>query len=231
MRYFFFLALALLTCACSRPRETPAAPSDDSRSAVPPPEPAAPPAAAPDPRKVIAVFGDSISAGYGLSQGQSFPDDMQKDLDADHRSFHVVNLGISGDTTDGGVSRIDSATSLHPAIVLLELGGNDGLRGMPVTATRANLEKMIVAFQGARAKVVLAGMTLPPNYGPDYIRDFQQIYTDLAAKYKLILIPFLMQDIITRDLRYIQGDGIHPTAAGSEIIAHTVLHAMNPLLR
>lgn len=224
MRYFFFLALAVATCACSRSPQA----SEESRPA--PSEPPPPPAA-PDSRKIIAVFGDSISAGFGLAQGQSFPDDMQKDLDADHQPWHVVNLGISGDTTEGGVSRIDSATSLHPSIVILELGGNDGLRGMPISSTRANLEQMIVAFRNAGAKVVLAGMTLPPNYGPDYIRDFQGVYKDLAAQHKLIFIPFIMQDIITKDLRYIQSDGIHPTAQGSEIIAHTVLKAIHPLLR
>ncbi len=142
----------------------------------------------------------------------------------------MVNLGISGDTTEGGVSRIDSATSLHASIVVLELGGNDGLRGMPLDATRANLEKMIVAFQQSGAKVVLAGMTLPPNYGPDYIRGFQKIYADLAAKDKLPLIPFLLSDIVTKDLRYLQGDGIHPTAQGAEIVAGTVLRTIQPLL-
>lgn len=222
MRYFFLLALALAMGACSRSHEA----AEEPRSA--PPEP--PPLVSSDSRKIIAVFGDSISAGFGLPQGQSFPDYMQKDLDADHRPWRVINLGISGDTTEGGAARIDSAVSLHPAIVILELGGNDGLRGMPLASTRANLDQMIVAFQSAGAKVVLAGMTLPPNYGPDYIRDFQKIYQDLAARYKLIFIPFIMQDIITPDLRYIQPDGIHPTAAGSEIIARTVLRAIAPLL-
>jgi acyl-CoA thioesterase-1 len=223
MRYLFLLPLALATCACSRPHE----PVEEARPSSPPME--APPAKA-DPRPVIAVFGDSISAGYGLEAGQSFPDGMQRHLDAEHLAWHVVNLGISGDTTEQGVARIDSATSLHPAIVILELGGNDGLRGMPVASTRANLDQMIVAFQNAGAKVVLAGMTLPPNYGPDYIRDFQKIYQDLGAKYHLTLIPFLMADLVTKDLRYIQPDGIHPTAQGSEIIAGTVLRAIHPLL-
>ena len=222
MRYLFLLPLALATCACSRPHE----PVEEARPA-PAPVADAPKA---DPRPVIAVFGDSISAGYGLEAGQSFPDGMQRHLDAEHLAWHVVNLGISGDTTEQGVARIDSATSLHPAIVILELGGNDGLRGMPVASTRANLDQMILAFQNAGAKVVLAGMTLPPNYGPDYIRDFQKIYQDLAAKYHLTLIPFLMADLVTKDLRYIQADGIHPTAQGSEIIAGTVLKAIQPLL-
>jgi acyl-CoA thioesterase I len=182
-------------------------------------------------RKVLVVFGDSLSAGYGLQAGQSYPDDMQRTLDKEGYAWHVVNLGISGDTTEGGVSRIQSAVRLKPAVVLLELGGNDGLRGLPLKMTRQNLETMIVQFQQAGAKVVLAGMTLPPNYGPDYIRDFQKIYTDLAAKYKLRLIPFLLSDIITPDLRYLQRDGIHPTAEGAQIVSGTVLKTVKPLLK
>jgi len=182
-------------------------------------------------RKVLVVFGDSLSAGYGLPAGKSFPDDMQRMLDKEGYAWQVKNLGISGDTTEGGVSRIESAVRLKPAVVLLELGGNDGLRGLPLKVTRQNLEKMIVAFQGAGAKVVLAGMTLPPNYGPDYIKSFQAIYKDLAAEYKLKLIPFLLSDIVTPDLRYLQRDGIHPTAEGAEIVAGTVLKVVKPLLK
>jgi acyl-CoA thioesterase-1 len=182
-------------------------------------------------RKVLVVFGDSLSAGYGLPAGQSFPDDMQRTLDKEGLAWQVKNLGISGDTTEGGVSRIGSAVRLNPAMVLLELGGNDGLRGLPLKVTRQNLEKMIVAFQGTGAKVVLAGMTLPPNYGPDYIRDFEKIYKDLAAQYKLKLIPFLLSDIVTPDMRYLQRDGIHPTAEGAQIVSGTVLKTVRPLLK
>lgn len=176
------------------------------------------------------VFGDSLSAGYGLRPGQSFPDDLQKKLDAQGKAWRVVNLGISGDTTQGGVARINTATSLKPAMLVLELGGNDGLRGLPLAMTRANLDQMIAAFERAGARVVLAGMTLPPNYGPDYIRGFENIYKDLAAKYKLTLIPFLLGDIMTKDMRYLQPDGIHPTAEGAEIVAGTVMRAIKPLL-
>lgn len=229
MRRLLLLSVALVTIACSRSHEPAAHESaDDPRLASEAPPP---PKTAADPRPIIAVFGDSIAAGFGLRDGQSFPDDMQKDLDAEGLAYHVVNLGISGDTSDQGVARIDSATSLHPEIVILELGGNDGLRGMPIAATRANLEQMIVAFRSAGAKVVLAGMTLPPNYGPDYISQFQEIYKDLAKNYKLTFIPFLMADMITKDLRYLQPDGIHPTAPGAEIIARTVIKSIRPILK
>jgi acyl-CoA thioesterase-1 len=181
--------------------------------------------------KVLVVFGDSLSAGYGLPAGQSFPDDMQRTLKKEGYAWRVVNLGISGDTTQGGVSRIRSAVRLNPAVVVLELGGNDGLRGLPLKVTRQNLETMIIAFQEVGAKVVLAGMTLPPDYGPDYIKSFESIYKDLAAKYKLKLIPFLLADIVTPDLRYLQRDGIHPTAEGAEIVAGTVLKVVKPLLK
>jgi acyl-CoA thioesterase-1 len=239
MRHFLFLALAMATCACSRHSESS---KEQNKEAIEQPDaglmpspaagpaPAVPAPAANDHRKVLVVFGDSLSAGYGLAAGQSFPDDLQKKLDAEGLPWRVVNLGISGDTTEGGVSRIDSATALKPSLVILELGGNDGLRGMPLASTRANLQQMITAFQAAGARVVLAGMTLPPNYGPDYVHGFEKIYKDLAAQDKLTLIPFLLSDIVTKDMRYLQRDGIHPTAPGAEIVAGTVLRAIQPLL-
>ena len=183
-----------------------------------------------DTRKTLVVFGDSLSAGYGLAQGQSYPDDLQRKLDAQGYAWRVVNLGISGDTTAGGLARVKTGVALKPALVLLELGGNDGLRGLPLTMTRENLEQMIVAFQRVGARVVLAGMTLPPNYGPDCIQGFETIYSSLAAKYKLPLIPFLLKDVATRDMRYFQRDGIHPTAEGAQIVANTVLRTLKPLL-
>jgi acyl-CoA thioesterase-1 len=181
-------------------------------------------------KKTLVVFGDSLSAGYGLQPGQSYPDDLQRKLDAQGYAWRVVNLGISGDTTMGGVARVNTGIAQKPAMVLLELGGNDGLRGLPLAMTRENLEQMILAFQRAGARVVLAGMTLPPNYGPDYVTGFRKMYTDLAAKYKLALIPFLLSDIITTDLRYFQRDGIHPTAEGAQIVSETVMRTLKPLL-
>jgi len=183
-----------------------------------------------DTRKVLVVFGDSLSAGYGVPRGQSYPDGLQRKLDAQGYGWRVVNLGISGDTTSGGLARVNTATALRPAMVLLELGGNDGLRGLPLTMTRENLDRIITAFERAGARVVLAGMTLPPNYGPDYIQGFEAIYRGLAAKYKLPLIPFLLRDIATQDMRYFQRDGIHPTAEGAQIVSNTVFRAIKPLL-
>ncbi len=183
-----------------------------------------------DTRKVLLVFGDSLSAGYGVPRGQSYPEDLQRKLDAQGYAWHVVNLGISGDTTSGGLARVATATALRPAMVLLELGGNDGLRGLPLAMTRENLDQMIAAFERAGARVVLAGMTLPPNYGPDYIHSFEAIYSGLATKYKIPLIPFLLQDIATQDMRYFQRDGIHPTAEGAEIVSNTVFRAIKPML-
>jgi acyl-CoA thioesterase I len=191
------------------------------------------PAATPlnvDTRKKLVVFGDSLSAGYGLEPGLSYPDDLQRKLDAAGYAWHVVNLGISGDTTEGGMARLDPAVALKPSIAIVELGGNDGLRGLPIEVTRKNLEAMIAAFQGAGAKVVLAGMTLPPNYGVPYIHSFEKIYKELAAAHHCTLIPFLLADIVTPDLHYLQRDGIHPTAEGAEIVSDTVLRALKPLL-
>jgi len=151
------------------------------------PAPAAKPQAsaakpeAPDNWPVIAAFGDSLSAGFGADQGKSYPDFLQQDLDRQGLRYRVVNAGISGDTSTDGLVRVDTVIALKPAVVILEFGGNDGLRGLPVAATRANLEQMIVALRKSGAEVVLAGMTLPPNYGPDYIRSFEAVYRDLAT--------------------------------------------------
>jgi len=182
-----------------------------------------------DTKRVLVVFGDSLSAGYGVPPGQSYPDDLQRKLNAEGYAWRVVNLGISGDTTSGGLARVNTGTALRPAMVLLELS-NDGLRGLPLAMTRENLDQMIAAFEHVGARVVLAGMTLPPNYGPDYIHSFEAIYSGLAAKYKLTLIPFLLRDIATQDMRYFQRDGIHPTAEGAQIVSNTVFRAIKPLL-
>lgn len=187
-------------------------------------------AAAADTRPVIAAFGDSLTAGYGLDPGLSYPDYLQKLLDAQGYRYRVVNLGISGDTTSGGVSRVNSALALKPRIVILALGANDGLRGLPLAATRANLDRMIDAFQKAGVRVLLAGITLPRNYGPDYIKAFDAIYPDLAKKYKVPLMPFLLEGVATEP-KLMQPDRLHPTSAGTKKVADAVFRHLRPLLK
>jgi acyl-CoA thioesterase-1 len=183
----------------------------------------------PDGRPVIVCFGDSLTAGQGLDPGQSFPDLLQQDLDSRGRRYRVANMGISGDTTQDGLERMSLVLAEKPAIVLLELGANDGLRGQPVAGAEANLAQMIEAFQKAGAKVVLAGITLPPNYGPAYIQQFDKMYRDLAAKYKLTLIPFLLEGV-GGNAQLMQKDGLHPTAEGTRIVEATVRKTLEKLL-
>ncbi len=229
MRYFPLLAILSLLPASAQPAHPVVQKlSRQAPEAASKPQPEA--ASKEGTKKTLVVFGDSISAGYGVPEGRSYPDDLQHKLDAAGYTWRVVNLGVSGDTTQGGVARLNTAVAVKPNMVLLELGGNDGLRGLPLAMTRMNLEQMISAFERAGAQVVIAGMTLPPNYGMDYVHGFERIFTDLAAKYRLPLIPFIFADIITPDLRYFQPDHIHPTAEGAEIISNTVFRAVKPLL-
>ena len=178
---------------------------------------------------MIVAFGDSLSAGYGAEPGKSFPDFLQKDLDAAGLHWRVVNSGVSGNTTSDGLCRVNEVLKRKPRITIVEFGGNDGLRGLPIDTTRANLDQIIQMLQAAGSKVVLAGMTLPPNYGPDYIQPFQQIYVELAAKYKVPRIPFLLEGVAVHP-ELMQQDRIHPTAEGNEIVAKTVLRYLKPLL-
>ncbi len=191
--------------------------------------PSTPSPSKPDTRPVIVAFGDSLTAGFGADPGKSFPDFLQKDLDAAGLHWRVVNLGISGNTTTDGVARVSEVLAYKPRVTIVEFGGNDGLRGLPIETTRANLEQIIQTLRSAGSKIVLAGMTLPPNYGPDYIQPFQRVYTDLSAKYKVTRIPFLLSDVALRP-NLMQRDGIHPTAEGNEIVAKTVMRYLKPLL-
>jgi acyl-CoA thioesterase-1 len=178
---------------------------------------------------VIAAFGDSLSAGLGLDAARSYPGVLQRLIDAAGYEYQVVNMGVSGDTTSDGVERLPTILALHPAIVILEFGANDGLRGQPVASMKQNLALMIESLQKAGARVVLAGMTLPRNYGPEYIRAFEAIYVDLANQYRLVRIPFFL-DGVGGHADLTQSDGLHPTARGTEIVAHTVLKYLAPLL-
>ena len=187
------------------------------------------PASAAGPHTLVC-FGDSITAGYGLSPGQSFPDALQRQLDAQNYHYKVVNQGTSGATTKDAVAELPGILRLHPDVVIVEFGGNDGLRGLPLAQTQHNLDQVLGALESAHIKVLLAGITLPPNYGPDYIHSFAEVFQKLAAQHHVAFIPMIYKDLI-RVPDTIQADGIHPTAKGSEIIARTLLPALKPLLR
>jgi acyl-CoA thioesterase-1 len=181
-------------------------------------------------RPILVCYGDSITAGHGLQTGQSFPDALQRDLDAHGYHYKVNNQGTSGATTKDAVAGLRSILLLHPAVVIVEFGGNDGLRGLPLEQTRRNLDAVLTALENAHIKILLAGITLPPNYGPDYIQQFDQLFRGLAAKHHVAFVPMIYKDLIhVPDT--IQADGIHPTAKGSEIIARTLLPVLKPLLR
>lgn len=222
--------LLVLCAACGGNKPEPA-PEPAKESAISPAATAREKAAAPDNRPAIVVFGDSLSAGFGADPGQSFPDFLQKNLDRLGYRYRVVNQGISGDTTSGGISRVAEALAEKPDVVILELGGNDGLRGVPLANIRGNLDRMLSTFQKAGIRVLLAGITLPPNYGPDYIKPFDKMYRELASAHHVPLIPFLLQDVALKGKDLMQPDGIHPTAKGNEIVAQTVLKALEPLLK
>lgn len=185
---------------------------------------------APAARPVILAFGDSLTAGHGVPRGSGYPEQLQRKLNEKGYKYQVVNTGVSGDTTSGGRARMKAALALKPAIVILELGANDGLRGLPVKEMQSNLEEMITAFRGTGATVVLAGMTLPRNYGVAYVRPFEKVFEDLAAKYKLPLIPFFLQGVAGAP-GYTLDDFLHPNAKGYVIVTDTVLKTLEPLLK
>ncbi len=180
---------------------------------------------------VILVFGDSISAGYGLPRvDQGWVALLQARLKHEGYGDEVINASVSGETTTGGLSRLPRALALHrPAVVVLELGGNDGLRALPLEAVRANLEKMIDLAQGAHARVVLLGMRIPPNYGPDYTQRFAALFEDIARKRKLPFVPFLLGRVAL-DPDQMQADGIHPNAAAQPMLLDAVWPVLRPLL-
>jgi acyl-CoA thioesterase-1 len=183
-----------------------------------------------DQRPLIVCFGDSLTAGYGADDGASYPDFLQKDLDHDGYHYRVVNEGVSGNTTKDGVDRLPGVVAMKPAVVVLEFGGNDGLRGFKTETTKANLARMIEALKASGAKVVLAGITLPPDYGPDYVSTFTANYPTLARKYNVPVLPFLLKDVYGVD-GMMQADNTHATDKGNEVVARNVLPLVEPLLR
>lgn len=178
----------------------------------------------------VLVIGDSLSAAHQIPPPQGWVALLEKQLQREELDYRVVNASISGDTTLGGLNRLPAALARHsPRIVILELGANDGLRGLPITAMRQNLETMIRLSKDAGARVLLIGMQLPPNYGPDYTRSFQETYQTLATSHRLALVPFLLERVATRR-ELMQDDNLHPTAAAQPLLLETVWSALRPLL-
>lgn len=179
----------------------------------------------------ILVVGDSLSAGYGLSSGEGWVDLLTKKLAAEKFSATVTNASISGDTTAGGLSRLPALLAKHsPTLVVIELGGNDGLRGAPVSGARANLLKMAELSKAAGAKVLIVGMRMPPNFGPSYTAQFEAMYVEVAKTVNGGLVPFFLEKIAT-DLTKFQADRIHPTAAAQPALLETVWPVLLKLLK
>jgi acyl-CoA thioesterase-1 len=186
--------------------------------------------AAGDREPVILVFGDSVSAGYGIRVEQGWVNLLAQKLTQLGYGFKVVNASVSGETTAGGLSRLPHALDIQqPRILILELGGNDGLRSLPLDSTRDNLDKMIQLARARGITALLVGMRMPPNYGERYTTGFQQMYADLAQHYKLPWVPFLLEKVALNPA-LMQADGIHPTDAGEPLLLDTVWPKLEPLL-
>ena len=217
------LLLTLLAAGCH-------ADTADTKTTAAVPAAAEAPAAKQQP--TILFFGDSITAGLGVDPDEAYPALIENKVDSLHLPYAVVNAGLSGETSAGGKSRVNWVLSRQPVrVFVLELGGNDGLRGLPLADTRKNLQAIIdtVRQKAPQAKIVLAGMQIPPNMGPAYAADFKQLYADIATKNKLTLIPFLLENV-GGIAKLNQADGIHPTPEGHKLVARTVWRTVQPLL-
>ena len=179
----------------------------------------------------ILIYGDSLSAAYGLSQDAGWPTLLQARLKQKAMDYTVLNASISGETTSGGAARIAQTLKAHqPKVIIVALGANDGLRGLPLGQMRANLAKIVRASQKAKSRVLLVGMRLPPNYGETYTRPFAQVYVDLAREYKTALAPFLLEGM-AEQRELFQSDNMHPTAQAQPIILDNIWTALAPLLK
>jgi len=225
------IVCALAATAACGGNDNPRPQSDTQRTPPPATSAATPPrtTAPATTRPRIVVLGDSLTAGLGLPIEEAYPSLLQKWIDQEGLQYEVVNAGVSGDTSAGGLSRLDWALDGDVRFLVVALGGNDALRALPAEELRRNLATIIERAQAKRIQVVLAGMEAPRNFGRDYDVRFHQVYPDLAKKYDVPLIPFLLQDVAGIE-RFNQRDGIHPTAAGAQMVAKNVWTALKPLL-
>jgi acyl-CoA thioesterase-1 len=216
------LAIAPAACRRAAPAETAVA----SGASAPAPTPQS----AEDERPKIVALGDSLTAGLGLLEAQAYPSLLQQEIDRDGYHFDVVNAGVSGDTSAAGRARLDWALQNgNVKILILELGANDGLRGLPVEQMKSNLAAIIERAQQQNITVLLLGMEAPPNYGAEYARAFRQVYRDLASQYHVALVPFMLDRVAGR-AELNQSDGIHPNVEGTQIVAATIWHTLKPLV-
>ena len=186
-------------------------------------------AAAPAQRTIV-VLGDSLSAGFGITIQQGWVNLLAQRIDKEGYGYQVVNASVSGETTQGGLARLPRALEQHkPALVILELGGNDGLRGLPLATSRENLARMIELAQNAKARVLLVGMMVPPNYGPRYADEFREMFATLAKKYPVAFVPFLLEQVALHP-ELMQQDGIHANATGQPKMLENVWPRLKPLL-
>jgi acyl-CoA thioesterase-1 len=220
------------SAAAQAPASTPA-PAAQAQAAASGPTPTTTGTAASRPARVgrprVVVLGDSLTAGLGLAPGESYPSLLQQKIDRAGLNFEMVNAGVSGDTSAGGVRRLDWSLDGDVRILILELGANDGLRGLPVAEMVNNLSTIIERAQGRGIRVMLCGMEAPPNFGPDYTREFHAAFPALARKYQLPFVPFLLNGVAgITDLN--QSDGIHPNVEGARRVADTVWGKLEPML-
>jgi len=225
MRIWLAATLAACALACGSPRGDD---RDEARAAAPASAAAAPAAAVAPARPRVVALGDSLTAGLGLPTASAYPALLEQRLKEDGMDFEVVNAGISGDTSAGGLERLDWALQGDVRVLIVALGANDGLRGLPLEQLRGNLSQIIERAQGKGIAVLLAGMEAPPNYGRDYIAGFHKIYPELAAQYHIALVPFLLQNV-AGNASLNQRDGIHPTPEGARIVADNVWSVLKPI--
>ncbi len=221
--------VATSVAACSPPPAAPArsAPAATDAAPVAAPAPAAAPVRA---ERRIVVLGDSLTAGLGVTPEQAYPAVLQARLEQRHAGWTVANAGVSGDTSAGGLRRLDWSLDGGAAILVVALGGNDALRGLPVDDLERNLDAILRGATAAGARVILAGMEAPPNNGPEYTRRFHDVYPVLAQRHHATLVPFLL-DGVAGDAALNQADGIHPNPEGARRVADTVWRALEPLVR
>jgi acyl-CoA thioesterase-1 len=226
--FLLLLSIALAGTGCQRSERAGAQngePAENSNASAP----SASPAKTEDLPAIVA-FGDSLTAGYGLSEEQSYTTLLQQKLEDKNYRYRVINAGVSGDTSAGGARRIDWALEGNVKFLILELGGNDALRGQPVTELKKNLAQIIERAQSRNVTVILAGMEAPPNLGEEYTRAYRQVFRDLAKKYKVAFIPFVLEGVGGR-AEFNQPDGIHPNAEGEKIMTENVWRVLEPLLK